>query len=390
MRIADAAPPLPTDSDTAALDEAGARTLPWMGARVRAGFRAWRRALQWAFWAAVYCALWLARPCVRLIARASDCVWIRWPWRGTRRRVLAALHAAMRCAAPRAAEHYLSTLWRPSRRVGAQLAANPREDVLPLHSVSLNGCAWMLPFHIGVCSVLRAEGVVDSSTRWLGSSGGALIATAAALDIDLDGQLRACVRMGTHSSSTRALGPFAYMSAYIGPHVWRSLPVDAAERLRNRLYISVTEAPAADGAMAGNALLSDFSTRRELYHALMASTYIPLYYETPARPARRLRAFRFDGGFSNNQPVLHDSCGRVLTTTVSPTPMAADISPAKMAFPNIEHLFPKGADSAMAVYDSGVAVARRYVKKLKDVQASINAERKRQRTRTKNEQKVSA
>ncbi len=360
------------------------RALGWVARRVQGAFMLWRRALIFSFWAVFYAWLWIVgRPGVRLFVRGCDAAWARWPWKGTRRWMFVNARAIISRVAPRLARHYLSTApVKGGTFVGcsSSTVGGRNGDVYPLHSVSLNGCAWMLPFHIGVCSVLIEEGIVDNETKWLGSSGGALIAAAAALDLDLDGQLRSCVRMGTHSKGLHALGPAGFMSSYIGPHVLRSLPADCAEKARDRLYISVTEAPAPNGSLSGNQLLCNLPTRRKLYHALMASCYIPLYYEQPARPASLFGPFRFDGGFSDNQPVLRDKQGRCITTTVSPIPFAADISPTRMAFPNIEHLFPKGADSAMAVYDSGVAVARRYVKKLKDMQAAINAQRKRRKS----------
>lgn len=387
--VALAAPQLALDGSEAAQLVADVRrgharrALGWIARRVQGAFLLWRRTLLFAFWAVVYAWLWIVgRPGVRVFLRFCDSVWMRWPWKGTRRWIFYHAKAIVSRVAPCLARHYLSTRAHANRKFvgcGSSTLGGRNGDVYPLHSVSLNGCAWMLPFHIGVCTVLIEEGIVDKETKWLGSSGGALIAAVAALDIDFDGQLRSCVRMGTHSKSVHALGPAGFMSSYIGPQVMRSLPPDCVEKARDRLYISVTEAPAPNGRLSGNRVLFNLPTPRKLYHALMASCYIPLYYEQPARPASLLGPFRFDGGFSDNQPVMRDKQGRCITTTVSPIPFAADISPTRMAFPNIEHLFPKGASSAMAVYDSGVAVARRYVKKLKDMQAAIIAQRKRRK-----------
>jgi len=353
----------------------------WGINRIRSGFRLWRRALIWVFWAFIYAWLWvIGRTSVRFMVQFADIIWTRWPWRGTRQWLYSTFEGISRALFPGLGRHYFSiidgkTNVRKYSGCGIRNGGRTADSIYPLHSVSLNGCAWMLPYHIGVVSVLIKEKIVDSETKWLGSSGGSLIATAACLNLDLEHQLKFCVRTGAYSRSIHALGPCGFMSAYIGPHIFKSLPSDAAEKATGKLFVSITEAPGKNGEMSANALISEFSSRKRVHQALMASSYIPLYYETPALPGGIFGPFRFDGGFSENQPILDPRH----TTTVSPIPFASDISPTKMACPNIEHLFPKGADSAMAVYESGVSVAKKYVKKLKDVQAKLNADRKRRR-----------
>lgn len=211
--------------------------------------------------------------------------------------------------------------------------------------------------------MLKRERVVDEKTVWLGSSGGALIAAAAALDLDLDYQLKACISMGMQSVEQHLLGPIGKMSQYIGPHIMRSLPEDAHEIVRGKLFISVTETP-QDSKMWGNRLVANFKSRQHLFNMLMASTYIPVYYEVPVRPGRG--GFYWDGGFSNNQPVLRaPDTGRCITTTVSPVARMADISPMRQETCNIEHLIPNDFDAAMEIYRNGRADAEKYVADLR-------------------------
>lgn len=206
---------------------------------------------------------------------------------------------------------------------------------------------------------MKREKVVDDKTIWLGSSGGALIAAAAALGIDLEYQLKACISMGIQSIEQHLLGPIGKMSEYIGPHVLRSLPEDAHEKVQGRLRISVTETPQGS-KFWGNALVGTFKSRQHVYNMLMASTYIPVYYEVPVRPGRG--GFYWDGGFSNNQPVLkHPETGRVVTTTVSPVAQKADISPKTQKTCNIEHLIPNDFEGAMDIYERGKSDANDYV-----------------------------
>lgn len=208
-------------------------------------------------------------------------------------------------------------------------------------------------------SVLKREKVVDHKTIWLGSSGGALIAAAAALDLDLEYQLKACISMGIQSIEQHLLGPVGKMSEYIGPHIKHSLPKDAHLQAQGRLLISVTETPQGS-KLYGNALVGSFKSRQHIYNMLMASTYIPVYYEVPVRPGRG--GFYWDGGFSNNQPVLKDpETGQIWTTTVSPVAQMADISPKTQRTCNIEHLIPSDFESAMEIYERGKADAEKYV-----------------------------
>lgn len=206
---------------------------------------------------------------------------------------------------------------------------------------------------------------MDENTIWLGSSGGALIAAAAALDLDLNFQLNFCANVGMESNQQHALGPVGKMSHYIGPHIRRSLPKDCHIKASGRLMISVTETPHA-GELWGNTLVDKFSSRQHLYNMLMASTYIPFYYEVPVRPGRAV--FYWDGGFSNNQPVIVDEeTGKVLSTTVSPTARKADISPRRQETCNIEHLLPGDRQSALDVYARGKADAMEYVKRMRQL-----------------------
>lgn len=323
-----------------------------------------RHSVLYVLWALLYLYLvFIQQPILFFIIRTVDRLSNYWPFRGTRETIIAFLKLLLARVAPSLARHFLS--YTPF----GQYSGNDRElfpgekKRFPLHSVSLNGCAWMLPYHIGVCEVLKTYGMVDENTIWLGSSGGALIATAAALDLDLEHQLKFCISMGIESGEAHTLGPVANMSRYIAPHIMTSLPDKAHMKVAGKLHISVTETPQAS-SIFGNKLVNEFKNERHIYHTLMASTYIPLYYERPVRPG--IGAFYWDGGFSNNQPVLYGSDGRCLTTTVSPMARKADISPPRQTTCNVEHLFPGGYDEAMNVYFNGRRDALAYVRKMHD------------------------
>lgn len=204
--------------------------------------------------------------------------------------------------------------------------------------------------------------MVDENTIWLGSSGGALIAAAAALELDLEHQLKFCISTGIESSERHALGPVGKMSHYIAQHIRESMPDDAHKKTAGRLFISITETP--QGArLYGNALVGNFKSRQHLYHVLMASSYIPMYYEVPPRPG--IGAFYWDGGFSNNQPVLKGADGQILSTTISASSRRADICPSTQDTCNIEHLFPNKYETCMRIHQRGRRDALSYIRKLR-------------------------
>lgn len=224
----------------------------------------------------------------------------------------------------------------------------------------------MLPYHIGVVEVFSKHGLVDGQTKWLGSSGGALIATAAALQLDMKHQLNFCIDSGVHAAQSHALGPLGVMSHYIAPHIKESLPADAHTRCTGRLFISVTETPQMD-CVYGNRIISQYGSVGQVYDALIASTYIPVYYERPAKPG--VGVFYYDGGFSCNQPVFFED-GVCVTTTVSPNAGAADVCPGRQTSCSIEHLFPGGVEGAMENYNLGKRVGERYVGRMKELYGS--------------------
>lgn len=121
-------------------------------AGVRSVLLSARHSVLYLFWAAFY--LWLvlvAQPCLFIFVRGMDWCRVRWPWAGTREYVNDALTRFMKNFFPAKAEYFFSRIaFGPY--VGSD-RERPRDvpKRLPLHSVSLSGCAWQTPYHIGVC-----------------------------------------------------------------------------------------------------------------------------------------------------------------------------------------------------------------------------------------------
>jgi len=78
------------------------------------------------------------------------------------------------------------------------------------------------------------------------------------------------------------------------------LPPEAYKMADNRLHISITE-PHPSFQFLKNTIVHRFHSNDELLNYMLASCYVPFYYETPVYVKNKLC---FDGGFSNNNPTI--------------------------------------------------------------------------------------
>lgn len=104
------------------------------------------------FWAIVYLQLiFVQQPLLYITVAIADWLWLRWPWNGVRDFLIRSFKALICKISPQLAAHFLART--PfGKYVGSDRSRPPNKPKqVPLHSVSLNGCAWMLPYHIGVC-----------------------------------------------------------------------------------------------------------------------------------------------------------------------------------------------------------------------------------------------
>jgi hypothetical protein len=216
-------------------------------------------------------------------------------------------------------------------------------------SISFAGCAWLVAYHFGVGAALQARGWLDGSIL-VGASSGALVAAALASGLDATRcyeETLACTLRVAH----RPLGPAGAMSAIVYDALERMLPDDAHLRVRGRFFASVTSLPILRSHLMPHDRLHD---KRDLISLVLASCYIPLYYERPALWRNRPYV---DGGLRNNQPIIDGS-----TLTVSPFSKAkvrALISPQTQASP-FRSLLPNRR-SLDALFEQGVGDAQRFM-----------------------------
>lgn len=110
-----------------------------------------RSSILYLLWACIYISLVLLEPLIQGVVASTDWIWLQWPWSDMRNLLIAVSKRILTACSPTLAERYLSRSFL-GHYVGMDRTLGTTETKhLPLHSVSLSGCAWMLPYHIGVC-----------------------------------------------------------------------------------------------------------------------------------------------------------------------------------------------------------------------------------------------
>lgn len=108
--------------------------------------------------------------------------------------------------------------------------------------------------------------------------------------------------------------------------------------------VSSSTTPPPGGDRIQNEIVSSFDSRETLISTLLASCYIPLYYETPTKLNDTLY---LDGGLTLNQPRVDAS-----TLTVAPYPGEALICP-EVPFPGLARIFPPSVAEIEDMFESG-------------------------------------
>ena len=90
--------------------------------------------------------------------------------------------------------------------------------------------------------------------------------------------------------------------------------------------------------------------------AILASCYIPLYYE---RPARFRGSWCIDGGLTNNTPRY-----TVDTVTISPRPGPYDITPFNTV-PRIESYVPGSRERLSSLFVNGLRDGARWARRVR-------------------------
>ena len=113
----------------------------------------------------------------------------------------------------------------------------------PIRRLSLSGCGWLFPFHVGVISSLQAHGVVDHTTILTGVSGGALVAAGHSCGLSEDDMMSVAADIVERWSVTGGGSLFdvwGKMGPIVEDAMRSALPEDAAQMCNGRVSLGVT------------------------------------------------------------------------------------------------------------------------------------------------------
>ncbi|TPX33257.1 hypothetical protein SmJEL517_g03884 [Synchytrium microbalum] len=224
----------------------------------------------------------------------------------------------------------------------------PTNETSPQLSFSFSGCAWLLLYHAGVGQALneRFKPEVFEKIEFQGCSSGSLVAAALTLNTDMQRMIDLMISVASEHAK-RFLGPVGIMSQSIEVGMRRELEDDetVSTKLGRRLTVSLTTFPGFENEMKNH-----FTGRDDLINTIMASSYFPIYWETPIAmtpvtsnntTASGSKTIYIDGGFTDNLPYMSKT-----TITVSPHPGEANICP-RQPFPFLWILFPPSDEATL-------------------------------------------
>jgi len=197
---------------------------------------------------------------------------------------------------------------------------------------SFAGCSWLLYYHLGVARAL--ENYFGHSelekVGFAGASSGSLMAAGLATGVSLDDLEEFAFEM-IDEAVIRFGGPIGNMSTIVREGLMRLLPenaIDLASLRDGRLVVSVTSL--RDLVPSARFVTGDQlgKTREELISTLLASCYIPFYYEEPALfwdtyegnkgEQHRVLVLGLDGGLADWIPPVEDEQEGRPTVRISP------------------------------------------------------------------------
>ena len=189
-------------------------------------------------------------------------------------------------------------------------AADGRLVLRGVSGFSFKACSWMMFYHLGVARALvgRIGYEALENIGFGGSSSGSLMAAAIACRVDLNSFRNFAYGMVDFASG-RLAGPAAAMTHIVRAGLDRHIaplppPTDG------RLVVNITK---VSGLRARPLTVSKFEGTSDLIDALMASCYIPVYYEEP-------RFFRgglcVDGGLTMSSPPVGSGTSTVFVSPI--------------------------------------------------------------------------
>lgn len=183
---------------------------------------------------------------------------------------------------------------------GSSIAAAAADGTL---GFGFSGSGFLLFYFVGVSSVLRNLGVINSSTTFAGASGGSINSAVACAGVDASQQFDAA--RTTARSCRPSNGCRGFLDAALHKQLQTILPNDAAQRCSGRLFVVVTEAQPRRQPDTPLLLGSNWTDNQQLVLALRASSYIPVQSGRAATlklPWLPGNVAAYDGGFTVGIP----------------------------------------------------------------------------------------
>jgi len=167
----------------------------------------------------------------------------------------------------------------------------------PADFISLSGCGFLIPYHVGVLRTLERRGQIDQSTLLAGASGGALVSAAYASGIHCDDIMQ--IFMDVYRW-TRTHGVWTKVGKQLKHVCKEALPPDAHERASGRLLISVHR---TSPFQLQPVMIDSFTSQEDLVQACYCSSFIPLFLE-PRLSCEWRGAQWVDGGLLDMLPAV--------------------------------------------------------------------------------------
>jgi len=190
------------------------------------------------------------------------------------------------------------------------------EKEFPPKSFSFSPSGWLGVYYCGVAKCLQVHGLAGPDVKFIGSSGGSLVAVALVLGLDFDKLNEELLKLvdKVHGS----FYPSFQMRKFVRDVLQLFVKEGDEDRLNERLTVSVT----AIAPWVGSRRYKKFSSRKDLLQALVASSCMPPIAGLPFVYRGELV---FDGGFADYQPIFDSQ-----TVTVSAMYFSdADIKPSR-------------------------------------------------------------
>jgi hypothetical protein len=173
-------------------------------------------------------------------------------------------------------------------------------------------------------------------------------------DVDM-GELKAFVMsmISAVHASPSPLSPFGGMTEIVRKGLEIFIKPSSYKNCTNKLFCSVSRLDRLlPTPVFTNELISTYASNDELINAILSSCYIPVYYEQ--QPA----AGYFDGGFTDNNPIIEDFLSDTITVDPFGKSGAMISNRRTKQYPNFASYVPCGEHDAASLIEHGFDDAR--------------------------------